>query len=297
MRSLSLSTGSLSHLLGKEYHDFEAILSLMKTLHSTAAIDGFEFQKIAEWDSVSPPRDEYKEGNHAGARVRAWQSCSKYKIEGVANSILSAGLPILSIHANRDVGICLCAGGEADIKRGEDIIHETLFLCEAVRSQVAVFHFWDTWEKYIDVAPLIHTLDYFQSGHPDIRVSVENVPTSVEGLTPFDLANQFKWVTLDTRWACRYDELERFHSLLPRIVNIHLRGRLADRQWVLDSSTQTFDEVINLIRKQWRYSGLITLEPEGGYRGATVEDLVDALKLLRKQLGCPSRSKSRETYY
>ncbi|KXH76762.1 MAG: hypothetical protein AM326_01990 [Candidatus Thorarchaeota archaeon SMTZ-45] len=292
MRLLSLSTGSLSHLLGKEYYDFNTIVSLMNTLHSRAVIDGFEFQNIAEWDSVGPPRDENRESSHIGARARAWKSCSKFTIDELANSIRNTGLPILSVHANRDVGICLCAGDEDDIERGKELINTTLSFCNALGSKVAVFHFWDTWTRTIDNGFLSDILDDYQLRFPDVRASVENVPTSVDGLTPFEISKQFNYITLDTRWACIYDELDRYYDLLPRIVNIHLRGRLADEQWIFDSSTRTFDEVISLIRDNWRYSGLVTMEPEGGYRGATIEALVEALEELRMKLGYPSRKRS-----
>lgn len=295
MRLLSLSTGSLSHLLGKEYYDFNTIISLMKTLYAHAVIDGFEFQKIAEWDSVGPPRDEYREGIQIGARAKAWKSCSKYTIPELADSIRNMDLPITSVHANRDVGICLCGGGRDDITRGEELIDETLSLCNILGSDVAVFHYWDTRTKIIDRGFLHDLLNDYQSRHPRVRIAVENVPTSVEGLTPFELAKQYDSITLDTRWACMYDELERFHDILPRIVNIHLRGQLIDRQWVFDSSNWTFDEVVRLIRGKWKYSGLITLEPEGRYQNATVEDLTEALNILRRNLRYPS-SRRMETW-
>jgi sugar phosphate isomerase/epimerase len=291
MRLLSLSTGSLSHLLGKEYYDFNTIVTLMNTLYSQAVIDGFEFQNIAEWDSVGPPRNEYRESSRTGARAKAWRSCFKFRIDELANSIRNTGLPILSVHANRDAGICLCAGGEEDIERAKEIINATLSLCNALKSKVAVFHFWDTWTRTIDPGLLSKTLDDYQSRYPDVKASVENIPTSVDGLTPFEIAKQFNYITLDTRWACIYDELDRYYELLPRIVNIHLRGRLVDEHWVFDSSTRTFDEVISLIRDKWRYSGLVTMEPEGGYRGARIDALVKALEELRMKLGYPSRKK------
>jgi hypothetical protein len=291
MKLLSLSTGSLSHLLGKEYYDFNTIVTLMNTLNNQAVVDGFEFQNIAEWDSVGPPRDEYRESGRTGTRAKAWRSCSRFTINELANSIRNTRLPILSVHANRDVGICLCAGGEEDIKRAKELVNTTLFLCSTLKSKVAVFHFWDTWTRTIDTGFLSKTIDGYQSRYPDVKASVENIPTSVDGFTPFEIAKQFNYVTLDTRWACVYDELDRYYELLPRIVNIHLRGRLVDEQWVFDSSARTFDEVISLIRDNWQYSGLVTMEPEGGYRDTTIEALIKALEELRMNLGYPSRNK------
>ncbi len=291
MKMLSLSTGSLAHLLGKEYYDFEAITSLMNTIYVRSKIDGFEFQKMAEWDSVGPPRDEYREGRQVGFRARAWKSASKYTPQRIAHAIRKMGIPILSVHANRDTGICICSGGIGDINRGKEIIRETLWLCRALKSQIAVFHYWDTWANQIDIALLCRVLDQYHSRYPNVKASIENIPTCAEQLTPFELVSHFNSITLDTRWACMYDELEQFYDLVPRIVNIHLRGRLDGKQWVFDSSNWTFEQIISLIRNKWKYSGLITLEPEGGYQNATLEDLVDALKTLRKKLGYSMKSK------
>ncbi len=284
MNQLSLSTGSLSHLVGKEYYDFNTIAALMKSIHTRGLIDGFEFQKIAEWDSVGPPRNDYQEGYYTGRRARAWKCSSRHSIQELANTIRDLEIPILSVHANRDVGICLCRENDEDIKRGTDLIDETLLLCNALGSKVAVFHFWDTWTGEIDTESLCDILDDYQSRYPGIRACVENIPTRVEGLTPFELSKLFNSVTLDTRWACMYDELERFRDILPRIANIHLRGELVDSQWVFKSSTWTFDDIVQLIRDRWRYSGLITLEPEGGYRNATLDNLVEAIDHLRRDL-------------
>ncbi len=287
MKLLSLSTGSLAHLLDKEYYDLATIMSLMNTIYTQSKIDGFEFQKIAEWDSIGPPRDEYREGREVGFRARAWQSASKYTPREISHALRKTGIPILSLHANRDTGICICAGGVDDINRGKEIIRETLWLCKALQSQIAVFHYWDTWANQIDIALLCRILDQYQSRYPGIRATIENIPTCAEELTPFKLVSHFNSITLDTRWACMYDELERFYELVPRIVNIHLRGRLDGRHWVFDSSNWTFEQTISLIRDKWKYSGLITLEPEGGYQNATLEDLVEALKELRKKLRYP----------
>ncbi len=292
MNRLSLSTGSLSHLLGKEYYDFNTIASLMKSIHTRGLIDGFEFQKIAEWDSVGPPRDDYQEGYYTGRRARAWKSCSKYSIQELASMIRNLKIPILSVHANRDTGICMCATANEDIKRGRELVGETLYLCSVLGSNVAVFHFWDTWKREIDTNLLSATIDDYQLRYPDIRVSVENVPTRAKELTPFELSKLFKSVTLDTRWACMYDELERYQDILPRIANIHLRGQLIDSQWVFESSTWTFDDIVILIKEKWKYSGLITIEPEGGYRTATIEDLTVAIRDLRKKLAHSSEMNS-----
>ncbi len=297
MQLLSLSTGSLSHLFSSEYHDFEAIQSAMVLLHAHAEVDGFEFQKIAEWDSVGPPRDAYRAGRPTEFRTRAWESCSKYTTAEIGRSIKAAGLPILSVHANRDVGICLCTRCEDDVDRGSELIYETLSLCSILESKVAVFHFWDSMAKTIDTAFLRETMDSIQQVHPTIKATIENIPTSVDGLTPLELAKKFDSLTLDTRWACMYDELKGFAEVLPRIANVHLRARLLDQEWIFDSPDWTLEEVIDLIRHTWGYSGLITVEPEGGYHASAIEDIVVATKALRILLGYPRPRPSSRRFH
>jgi hypothetical protein len=246
----------------------------MHRLWQESVLDGFEFQSLAEWDAAGPPRDETKR------RLAAWEDSQRYTINELASFLRATGLPIQSVHANRDVGICLCSGDEQDVSRGQRLIRESLSLAEMVGAAVCVFHLWDTWKEDFDPALLHHVLCEAATRHPGVKASVENVPTHLARSTPFDLVQQFEWITLDLRWAAMYDELDRFESVMDRVVNVHLRGRLEGRAWRLDDAPFGFYEALRILRQEWGYCGLLTMEP-GGLRDGDLERLVAAMASLR----------------
>lgn len=248
-------------VIGKPYYDLPGTVELMRRLWQTSVVDGFEFQNLAEWDAAHPPRDE------AERRLAAWQDSQSYTVDEIAAVLQEAALPILSVHANRDVGVCLCSGGQRDLRRGQQLIHESLSLAEEVGAPVCVFHLWDTWQEAFDVHLLHDVLRQAAARHPAVQAAVENVPTHLAGHTPFDLAQRFAWITLDLRWAALYDELDRFEAVKERIANVHLRGRLQGDEWVLDDAPFGFYEALDIIRNEWGYGGLLTMEPSGLRQG------------------------------
>jgi hypothetical protein len=248
----------------------------MRRLWEEAMIDGFEFQNLAEWDDDCPPKDE------AEKRLAAWNESLKYTVDEIATLVQETGLPILSVHANRDVGICLCSDQEHDVNRGKELIHESLYLAEKISASICVFHLWDTWKEAFDLSFLQSILHEIAPQYPRVKASVENVPTHLEGFTPFELVRRFEWITLDLQWAAMYDELDRFESMKRQLINIHLRGRLVGSEWVLDGAPFGFYEALDTIRNKWGYTGLLTMEP-GGLRNGDWERLVIAMSSLRVQ--------------
>lgn len=110
---------------------------------------------------------------------------------------------------------------------------------------------------------------------------MENISPHWKEHTPFSLAKQFDYVTLDTKWASLYNELDSFESITNKIVNIHLRGSLRESRWVLNSSNFGFYEALDLIRDRWKYSGLLTVEPEGKRNKSLFNSFVKAMWSLR----------------
>lgn len=273
---LSISVAPTTKIIGKRYYDLSGTIELMERLCQESAIDGFEFQSLAEWDAENPPRDEREK------RFAAWNNSQKHTAKEIAASLQETGLPILSVHANRDVGICLCSDQEEDFNTGKRLIHESLHLAEKVGAPVCVFHLWDTWKGAFDPSILQDVLYEIATQYPRVRASVENVPTHLAGFTPFELVGQFEWITLDFRWAALYDELDRFESVKEQIANVHLRGRLEGSKWVLDDAPFHLYEALDTIRSKWSYSGLLTMEP-GGLRDGDWANLVAAMRSLRIQ--------------
>lgn len=273
---LALSIAPAMALVRKPYYDFPRMFSLMEQLLQEGLVDGFEFQNLAEWDVTHPPRDE------AQRRLAAWQDSVRYTVDEIGNRLQERRLPILSVHANRDVGICLCSKGEADIRRGRQLMHEALSLAEKVGAQVCVFHLWDTWKQSFDPVLLHGVVAEIAPLYPRVKVAVENVPTHLPGHTPFALVHGFPWVTLDLRWAALYDELKEFAAIKERVANVHLRGHLEGDRWVLPNASFAFYEALDLIRNQWGYAGLITMESDGLSRSG-LHEFRRALLSLREQ--------------
>lgn len=268
----SISASPATILVQKPYYDLPSTVKMMNRFYAESAVDGFEIQYLAEWNKENPPLDDIK-----GNRYTAWKKSPKYTVDEVA--VLLEGLPVLSVHANRDVGIFLCSGNEEDIKKGKTLIHESLSLTEKVGARVCVFHLWDTWNPDVDIT-FLKTILYEIAPLYPVKAAVENIPTHVEGVTPFNLVKTFEWVTLDVRWAALYDELEKFESIKEKIVNIHLRGTLQQSAWVLDNAPFTFYQALDTI-KTWGYAGLLTMEPEGRLKGCTWENVIKAMKSIR----------------
>jgi hypothetical protein len=271
---LSISIAPATPVIGRRCYDLPGTIELMHRLWMEWVVESFEVQNLAEWDAAGPPRDD------ADRRLAAWEDSERHTTNELASLLRATGLPIQSVHANRDVGICLCSGDEQDVIRGQSLIHESLSLAEKVGASVCVFHLWDTWKDDFDPAVLHRVLCEVATDHPGVKAAVENVPTRLAGATPFDLVQQFEWITLDLQWAAMYDELGRFESVMDRVVNVHLRGRLEGEIWVLDSAPFRFYEALHIIRREWGYRGLLTMEPSGLQDG-DLKSLVAAMASLR----------------
>ena len=274
MNPISLSIAGTTQTIGKRGYDLQASIELMSQLSQEPAIDGFEFQNRAEWVAAGPPRAE------ADRRLAAWQASARYTMGQIATLLQESKVPILSVHANRDVGAFLCADSDQEIGIGKRLIHESLSLAKEVGAPVCVFHLWDTWKENFDPILLHNALREITPCYPRVKASVENVPTHLNGFTPFELVQEFEWITLDLQWAAMYDELDRFESVRTKIANVHLRGRLDGDRWALNDAPFGFYEAPNTIKNEWDYRGLLTVEPTG-LRDGDLENLVRAMATLR----------------
>lgn len=284
---ISVAPAPLNRLTGARYHDLPGTLEVMARLYEASAVDGFEFQNLAEWDGRTPPRDE------AERRLAAWTSSEKYNVKQIAGLLREAGLPILSVHANRDIGICLCSDRPEEVQRGRTLVHESLGLAEEVGAGVCVLHLWDTWKEEFDPSFLREVLGEIAASYPGVKPAVENVPTQLSGFSPSDLVQNLSWITLDLRWAALYDELDRFGAIVDGMVNVHLSGQLADSEWTTSpawfpSQRKTFGfyQALDRIRGEWGRAGLWTVEYYG-QPGDTWENLLAAMVSLRGRFGQP----------
>lgn len=280
MNPISVTVAPLARLIGKPFYDLAANVEVMERLWQESVLDGFEFQNAAEWDAAGPPRDE------KDRRLAYWRDSRKHGVDEIVDMLQETGLPVLSVHANRDVGILLCSGQSEGIARGKTLIHGSLSLASEVGAGVCVFHLWDTWAEAFDLGFLRSVLDEIAPQYPDVKAAVENVPTHLPGRTPLDLVREFEWVTLDWRWAVLYDEWERFEELVDRIVDVHLHGEIRNGRWKLDparalAQRTDFYRALDVMRDRWGYRGLLTVERVP--RDVAWQDFVSAIASLRRE--------------
>jgi sugar phosphate isomerase/epimerase len=277
MGLLSISSAPLASYLNRKYYDFEATLYVMRMLSSEKVVDGFEFQLLAEWNNDYTPicvDTKYD-------RKLEWELSHKYDVEEIAQKINDSDLNIISVHANRDIGVCLCSQEKALVDRGRELIENALSLAELVNAQICVFHLWDTWIEDIDYGVIKKLFKASVRGHPTIRSTVENIPTFGEGFSPLLVVKSYDWVTLDTKWAMMYGELDGYRSIKRKITNVHLRGEYKRGRWLFEGSSRAFNEIEQTLRRTWNYSGLVTIEPAAKLGDLQWRDLVKGISLLR----------------
>ncbi|MDH5266479.1 MAG: sugar phosphate isomerase/epimerase [Candidatus Bathyarchaeota archaeon] len=272
---ISVSSAPIAKLVGKKYYDLDGTLKVMKKVFRESVVDGFELQLQPEWDSENPPLTD--------TQFADWTKTPKYTVDDILRIFKKQSLPILSVHASRDIGSYLCSSRKQDNEKGRQLIHDSLYLANDLGAHVCVFHLWDTWKTKINWQKL--KKDLLDMIHPfaKVKASVENIPTHVKGYTPFLLVKHFDHITLDVKWSSLYNELDRFESIVDKIANVHMRGRLRGDRWFLNSSSFGFYEVLDLIRKRWKYPGLLTIEPEGERNISLFNSFVKAMKSLRTQ--------------
>ena len=271
---ISVSSAPIAGFGDKEYYDLLGTIEVMKEVSGEAVVDGFELQLEPEWDCENAPLTDADWAN--------WTETPKFTVEEIVELIKSEGLPILSVHASRDVGSYLCSEKERDWEKGKRVIYGALSVAEGLGAEVCVFHLWDTWKSSFDLRNVENIFLKTAEQFPKVKASVENVPTHLEGCSPFKLVRSFKHVTLDLRWASMYNELDAFESIVGSLVNVHLRGSLKKTKWILEHSSFDFYEALNKIRNDWKYSGLLTVEPEGRIDGSLFRSFLQAMHSLKK---------------
>jgi len=264
---VAVSTAPLAKFEDELPYGLLSTLRIMKRILEKGVVDGFELLYKPEWDG-DPPLSQ------------------KDRIDYTAKEVLvrlqKEHFPILSVHARKDIGVYLCSKHRIDFEKGKRLLHDSLVFAEALDAGICVFHLWDTFSTCFDLDSISDAFQETTSQFPRLRASVENIPTLIEGRTPFDLVRNFKYLTLDTRWAAVYNEPSAFEPIISKIVNVHLRGELRGEKWLLDSERFDFYGILEKMRKRWSYSGLLTLEPDGQLDSLRFDSFLKALLSLRQ---------------
>ena len=271
---ISVSSAPVAGFDDKEYYDLAGTLEVLKRVFKLAVVDGFELQLEPEWDDENPPLTD--------ADWADWTKTPKFTAEGIIKTVKEAKLPILSVHASRDVGSYLCSERRKDHQKAKRIMHDALLIAGELDASVCVFHLWDTWKTSFNIDRVGGIFQECADEFPNVKASVENIPTHIEGSTPFELVRGFRYLTLDLRWAALYEELDKFEEIAKSVVNVHLRGRLEADRWVMERSSFGFYEALNRIVCDWRYAELLTVEPEGKIDGSMFGNFIEAMRSLKR---------------
>jgi hypothetical protein len=269
---ISVSSAPIAGLCDREYYNLLGTIEVMNKVVEEGVVDGFELQLEPEWDCENAPLTDTDWAD--------WTKTPKFTAAEIVELVRSASLPILSVHASRDVGSYLCSGNKRDWEKGKRVIYDALLVAESLRAEICVFHLWDTWKSSFDLHNVESMFLSVASQFPKVKASVENIPTHLEHCSPFMLVKSFEYVTMDLRWASMYDELDAFESVIRSVVNVHLRGSLEKNRWVMKRSTYDFYATLNRIRNDWMYSGLLTVEPEGRIDGSLFRSFAKAMHSL-----------------
>ncbi len=267
MNKVSISTGCLPKLEGHQFYELESVLRMMKRLLKESRIDGFEFVLLPEWNGENSPLTPSS----------APPDCEKHVANDVVRTLKAQNLPILSVHANRDIGSYLCSDDEDEASNGIRLIDESLNFTKAVGSKICVFHFWDTWKLSFNLLGLEAIYRKFQTTYPTIEMSVENVPTRYMGKTPFQIMQGFKHRTLDLKWASMFNEFNSFTEHLISVDNVHVQGKLQAGRLVSTVGGLDFENALATIKRKG-YSGSFTIELEGATSYKDALNYIDRLK-------------------
>jgi len=167
-----------------------------------------------------------------------WQASAKWNADDLAleleRRLARVGGRVLSVHANRDLGIFLGADESEDRRVGEALLRENCELARRLGARLIVIHAWDTWATSYDPAPTSRHINAVANAYPEITLTVENIPVSAHEWSQAELFGRFARLldtsvgfTLDLSWSSLYDNLEELIYLLPRVRNVHVQGRIS----------------------------------------------------------------------
>lgn len=267
INKIAISTGSLPRLEGKQFYELSSVIRVMERLLRESEIDGFEFALLPEWDSENAPLTPSD----------APKDCEKHSVKEVLAALRNQSFPILSVHANRDVGNYLCSEDSAMVRKGMRLMIECLDFARKMDSRVCVFHFWDTWKEAFDLNRLLEIYKKYQEKYADVELSIENIPTKYKGKTPFQIANSFRHVTLDFKWASLFNEFDSFTEAFEHVDNVHIQGKMEGGRLVPTAGCLDYERALEQV-VELGYSGVFTVELEGRSNYADVLNYISKLK-------------------
>lgn len=271
MSLIALSTGWLPRLENRPYYDLSSVFNVMNRFSRKHVIDGFEFGLLPEWDSENPPLTPSE----------APLTCEKHSLHEILGLLNQKGFAVLTAHASRDVGAYLCSESMLDYAKGVRLVNDSMEFCHAIGSGVCVFHFWDPWKQNLDAARLHKVYGECVGSVSDVELSIENIPTVLEGTSPFRLIEGFERVTLDLKWASMFSEFDSFFEVIDKVDNVHVQGKYHDGTFAPTVGSLDYHRALKRLVNAG-YRGIFTLELEGKAR---FEGILECVEWLRRIVG------------
>lgn len=269
MNRFSMSTGCLPRLEGHRFYEFSSVVRMMERFLEDSEVDGFEFVLLPEWDPENPPLTE----------TTAPSECEKHKLDELTKELQDRKLPILSVHANRDIGNYLCSEKTDYVDKGIRLAEQSLDFTEKLGAEICVFHLWDTWKESFNLQYLEALYTRLCEKNPKIEISVENIPSRYANKTPFQLMHNFKHKTLDLKWASLFNEFHSFVETTKQIDNVHIQGKYHHGGLFPTIGHLDYDTALETIQKTG-YSGIFTIELEGEASYKEISEYIRKLKAV-----------------
>lgn len=279
---LSVSTSPLNtHMdIRTPYYDLQSTAEVMDRILADCDIDGFELQLMEDWNKKNPPLSYSHD-----RKIANWKKAPDYSADDIVNMLLPLRDSILTIHANKDIGILLCSDNKKEVSIGLYLLQEALTISQRLQAKHCVVHLWDYWKEHFDFPRVCRLIEEMSSE----KICVENVPTHYMGKKPNQMLTDFKSITLDVKFAYMFDEITAYKGLCSRIRNVHLSGRLADGTWNIqqvpeDNIGSTLGEIIENLIGSWGYQGIFTVEsiPKDQTWADTVKGLNRLQNLIKR---------------
>ena len=252
MNKVSISTGCLPRLENCRFYELSSVIRMMERFLKESKLDGFEFVLLPEWDCENPPLTP----------TTALSECEKHSIDELIETLEPRNYPLLSVHANRDIGSYLCSEKIDLINKGTRLIDECLTFTQRMGCKICVFHFWDTWKESFNIDFLIDVYRRFQTVYPQIDISIENIPTRHWEKSPFQIVKNFKHKTLDLKWASMFNEFSLFNEIMGEVDNIHVQGKHQDGSIIPTIGNLNYEMALQMIQAAG-YTRAFTIELEG----------------------------------
>jgi hypothetical protein len=253
------------------YYDLQSTVEVMDRILSDCEIDGFELQLMEDWNKKNPPLSYSHE-----KKISNWKKAPDYSADDIVNMLLPLRESILTVHANKDIGILLCSENEKDVNIGLHLLHEALSISKRLQAKHCVVHLWDYWKEHFDFPRVCRQIVELGSDN----ICVENIPTHYMDKKPNQMLADFDSITLDVKFAYMFDEIMAYEGLCSRIRNVHLSGHLSDGAWHVEQVPKenmgsTLEEIIKNLVGAWDYQGIFTVEsiPNDQTWAATMEGL------------------------